>query len=278
MTGNTLTRKRIWRAAAPAVALAVVATAYSTTRTDEPAGATASAPSAPATSPASVREDVPAPLSGLSINDDFTDRLTDVTHLLATQRPVVAGIQEGKATDYARLLRRDLGRRYGVRQDHRHDGAAGVAVTWNRWLARPLGRSVDDPSRLGGGWLELLPAGGGLLSRGVVWQDLEVDLGGLRTDRVRVAATHRPPQRYRHLWPAFDRRLAAFCEDAPAPVLVFMDANEEGGPVALVRRSGLRWHGVGIDGALTDLAADEASALPRRHSDHQAVAIPLGQG
>jgi hypothetical protein len=278
MTGNTLTRKRIRRAAATAAALALIATAYSTTRTDEAAGATASTASRSAPSPLGSPGAVPVYRSALSINDDFTDRLTDVSHLLATHRPLVAGIQEGKASDYARLFGRDLGRRYGVRQDDRHDGAAGVAVAWNRLLASPIGVSVDEPSRVGGGWVELLPAGEGLLSRGVVWQDLELDLDGQGSVRVRVASTHRPPPRFLHLWPAFDRHLAAFCAAAPVPVLVFMDANEEGGPAALVRRSGLLWRGVGIDGVLTDVAARSAVALPRRHSDHHAVSIPLGEG
>jgi len=275
MTSSTLTRSRTRRAAALVAGLAVIATGYFTAYGDEPAGAAAPvvallAESVPRDASAAHRG-----LTGLTINDDFTDRLTDVDHLLATHRPLVAGVQEGKLSDYGGLARRGLARRYGVRQDDRHDGAAGVAVLWNRVLAQPIGDASDRPDRLGGGWLELTPAGDGLLARGVVWQDLRVRTGSDDV-RVRLASTHRPPQRDRHLWPTFDRRLAAFCAASPVPVLVFMDANEENGPTDLQRRSGLAWHGVGIDGVLSDLPVPTApAALEHRHSDHHAVAIPL---
>ena len=279
MSSSTLTRSRTRRAAAllsgMVAGLAVIATGYSTAYGDEPAEATAPVVARLAESVPRAAAAAPRALTGLTINDDFTDRLTDVTHLLATHRPLVAGVQEGKRSDYSRLARRGLARRYGVRQDHRHDGAAGVAVLWNRVLAQPIGDASDRPDRLGGGWRELTPAGDGLLARGVVWQDLQLRTGS-HDVRVRLASTHRPPQRDRHLWPTFDRRLAAFCAASPVPVLVFMDANEEDGPTGLQRRSGMAWHGVGIDGVLSDLPVPTApAALEHRHSDHHAVAIPL---
>jgi hypothetical protein len=273
---NTSIRTRSRTRLTTALLLALTATGLGVSGRvgDEPAAATSARAGSSATQVADVFTEA-APWAGITINDDFTDRLTDVTHLLATHRPLVVGVQEGKQTAYAPQVRQDLRRRYGVRQDDRHDGAAGVAVLWNRTHARPIGADEDAPDRLGGGWLELLPAGEGLLARGVVWQDLELstDAGAVR---VRVASTHRPPQRDQHLWPAFDRALTTFVAASPLPVMVFMDANEDGGPAALERRTGLTWHGVGIDGVLTDLAAPAApTALDRRHSDHHAVLIPL---
>lgn len=273
MTTSILTRGRARLTTALVLGLTATGLGVSGALGDEPAAAMARSTSSLTTVAFTATET--APRAGLTINDDFTDRLSDVTHLLATHRPLVVGVQEGKQAVYVRHVRRDLRGRYGVRQDDRHDGAAGVAVLWNRTHARPIGDTEDRPDRLGGGWLELLPAGDGLLARGVVWQDLQLSTGE-GAKRVRLASTHRPPQRDQHLWPAFDRALATFVAASPLPVLVFMDANEEGGPTALAQRTGLTWHGVGIDGVLTDQPAPAApTALERRHSDHHAVVIPL---
>ncbi len=275
MTTSILTRSRTRLITTLVLAITATAVGVPGAVGDEPAAAT-SARSTSFPTHATATATGAAPWAGITINDDFTDRLSDVTHLLATHRPLVAGVQEGKQTAYARHVRRDLRHRYGVRQDDRHDGAAGVAVLWNRTHARTIGDSDDRLDRLGGGWRELLPAGDGLLARGVVWQDLELSTS-TGAVRVRVASTHRPPQRDQHRWPVFDRALASFVAASPLPVLVFMDANEEGGPTALMRRTGLTWQGVGIDGVLTDLTAPAApTALARRHSDHHAVLIPLG--
>lgn len=221
----------------------------------------------------------PYAAEGLSVNDDFTDRVTDVPTLLERRRPLFVGVQEGKRTDYARAVTHRVGWPYALRQDLTSDARAGVAVLWDVTRARAIGTGVDDPDRLGGGWLELTPAGSGLLARGVAWQDVAVRLGPLglfRRARVRVAAAHRPPQRDRHLWPLFDARLAAWCKDSPHRVVVFMDCNEAGGPDQLVKASGLSWYGVHFDGALTDLTVPgPAVALDRGSSDHKPVSIPF---
>lgn len=216
----------------------------------------------------------------LSVNDDFTDRTTDLPALLKARRPAFLGAQETKRTQVNPRVRHALGWQYGVRQDRRDEGAAGVAVAWDRVIARPLGRAVDDPEELGGGWLELLPAGDGLLARGVVWQDLIVRRGWTATTRIRLASTHRPPRRNANQWPAYDTALARWADDSPLPVLLLMDSNEPGGPAVLSRLTGMTWRGVGIDGALHDphltpvtSALRHASALPRRQSDHRAVSI-----
>lgn len=275
MSTTILTRSRTRLTIALVLALTTTGLGVSGLTGDDRAAAAARVVVSYPTSVASVATEDRPPWAGITINDDFTDRLTDVTHLLSTHLPLVAGVQEGKQTTYVRQVRRDLRRRYGVRQDDRHDGAAGVAVLWRRTHARPIGDTDDRPDQRGGGWRELLPAGDGLLARGVVWQDLELSTNAGAV-RVRVASTHRPPQRDQHLWPAFDRALASFIAASPLPLLVFMDSNEKGGPTAVVRRTGLAWHGFGIDGVLTDLVTPDAPiALERRHSDHHAVLIPL---
>lgn len=211
----------------------------------------------------------------LTVNDDFTDRTTDLPALLENRRPAFGGAQETKRENVDRKVRLELGQHYGIRQDRHTDAAAGVAVFWDRLLCRPLGEAIDRPAVYGRGWLELTRGESGLLARGVVWQDLVIRLGWVSRARVRVAAAHRPPHRFRHLWPVFDRKLADWCQESPLPVAVFMDANEHGGPTELARLSGLTWRGVGIDGVLTNLKVPgQPVALPRMHSDHRAVAIP----
>ena len=218
----------------------------------------------------------PRVVEALTVNDDFTDRLSDIPDLLATRRPAFGGAQEVKRTNVTSDVRALLGWRYGVLQDRRHEGAAGVAVFWDRLVCRATGKTVDDPERIGCGWVELTPAGDGLLSRGVVWQDVVIRVGWVAKARIRVASTHRPPGRDDHLWPAFDTALAEFVHDSPLPLVIVLDCNEAGGPVELVRLSGLSWRGAGIDGVLTDLPVPEApKALERRRSDHHAVSIPI---
>lgn len=223
----------------------------------------------------------PGIVEALTVNDDFTDRRTDLPALLKYRRPAFLGAQETKRTKVDQRVTHALGSRYGVRQDRRNEGAAGVAVAWDRVVARALGHS-DDPEELGGGWLELLPAGDGLLARGVVWQDLRVRLGWVGNTRIRLASSHRPPRRNANQWPSYDDGLARWADDSPLPVLLLMDSNEPGGPAVLSRLTGMRWRGVGIDGALHDphleprsAALRHAVSLPRRHSDHHAVSIPI---
>lgn len=219
----------------------------------------------------------PRVLEGISVNDDFTDRLSDVPDLILARGPAWLGVQEIKRHDLAELVDHEVGwpTPYDVRQDLSSEGRAGVAVVWDALLCRPLGEAIDDPDELGGGWLELTPAGGGLTARGVVWQDLVVRVGWVYRTRIRIASAHRPPQRNRDLWPLFDQRLAAFCHDSPHDLVVFMDCNEAGGPDALVKASGLSWHGHHFDGALTNLTVPGGPVqLARRHSDHHAESVP----
>lgn len=202
----------------------------------------------------------------VTVNDDFTDQLSDVRHLARTRRPLLLLTQESKRTDYRRIL----GDSWGVRQRLTDDSTAGVAVIWDRRRVKPVGDARDRPPRLGGGYVPLVVPNRGedMLTRGVVWQDLEVVATGYR---FRGYSTHRPPARHRHLWPRFDDHLEAFIAASPLPVLGGTDNNQAGGPD--IDDSLARWHGVGIDGFTTSPGPRVVSVyeLDRRHSDHRAV-------
>lgn len=224
----------------------------------------------------------PRLVEGLTVNDDFTDRVTDIPDLIKRRSPAFIGIQEGKRHNYGEVLQRRIGWPYDVRQELATDGTAGVAVVWDVQRCRPIGVGINEPDEIGGGWLELTPAGSGLTARGVGWQDLDVRVGALGSRSkldLRVGSGHRPPQRDRHLWPLFDERMAMFCKDSPIPVLIFMDCNEAGGPTALLEKlegTGIRWYGEHFDGALTNLRVPGgAVALDRGSSDHKPISIPV---
>lgn len=209
---------------------------------------------------------LPFVYEAITVNDDFTDALSDVRHLARTRRPLVLMAQESKRTDY----RARLDDSWGVTQRMTDDSTAGVAVIWNRGLVSAIGGTRDRPAMLGRGYVPLVVPRNGedMLTRGVVWQDLEVRTSGFR---FRIYSTHRPPQRHRRLWPAFDDNLEAFIEASPLPVLGGTDNNEPGGPD--VDSALLRWRGIGIDGFTASPGVRVLSTyeLQRRHSDHRAV-------
>lgn len=225
-------------------------------------------------------------IEGITINDDFTDRTSDVPALLAARAPIWVGVQEGVQTRYRQLLSRLLGRlrrlRWGVRQRTTTEATQGVAVIWDRYWCRAIRRHRDKPHRLGYGWQPLADSPQTRI-RGVIWQDLAVRIQLLgRRLRVRIASTHRFPPRERDQWLAFDHALANWLLASPLPVVLFMDANERGGASALLQLlekaapGRFRWVGDGIDGAITDLpTAAAATALARRASDHRPVSIPF---
>lgn len=204
----------------------------------------------------------------LVCNDDFTDHTTDLPYLCHVHHPLAWAAQEGKG-------RRYVIPGYGVRQRQATEATQGVAVGWDIDRARPIGDALDQPHELGHGW-EAIIDGADLLTRGVVWQDLEVRTPLRRRVRIRVASFHRPPWRDRHLWDATDKRLAEWVRKCPASLGLWMgsDSNEEGGPASLVRQTHLHWHGPdkrprSIDGALTSLHVVSTRDLPFRFSDHR---------
>lgn len=197
----------------------------------------------------------------ITVNDDYTDSLSDVAYLCRTRRPLLVDAQESKRTDY----RTRLDDRWGVRQRMTDDSTAGVAVIWDRHHADAIGAARDRPLQIGFGYVPLVVPrrGEDMLTRGIVWQDLEVIETGFH---FRSGSTHRPPRRHSHLWPAFDDQYEEWLDASPLPVLVGMDGNEPGGP-----NVSARWRGIGIDGFSGDLTVASVLELPRRNSDHLAI-------
>lgn len=213
----------------------------------------------------------PAVLEGVTINDDFTDRSSDVPAILRARRPAWIGIQEGKREDYGDLL---ADARYAAVQRASDAATRGVAIVLDQTQVRPIGRHVDDPRRRGHGYRQLTSPGGGILARGVVWQDVRlVGSGAARV--VRLASTHRHPRRARGRWPEFDAALAAWLLASPLPVWLAGDFNA---PVSSLRLPGTttRRRGSGIDGHLVTgplrFADRRARRLKKRSSDHAGVA------
>ena len=205
----------------------------------------------------------PAVIEGISLNDDFTNKKSDVRAILRERRPAWIGIQEGKVRDY----RDDLPSRYGVVQRLRTAGTAGVAVIYDRRQVKPAGHHRDKPRGLGYGWQVLTPAGRGILTRGVAWRDVRV-----RGRLVRLASVHRPPWRARALWPAFDRALDAWVAKSPIPVWMVGDFNT---PFARTIRVRGRKRLVRIDGHFIVgrlRFRGRPQALRKRSSDHRGIA------
>lgn len=203
----------------------------------------------------------------ITVNDDFTDHLSDVRHWARTRRPLALAVQEGKRTDYRDLL----GPRWGVRQRQQDDSTRGVAVVWDRDQAERAGHAQHTPRQIGGGYRPLVAPrrGDDMLTRGVVWQDLELLDGGI----LRVASTHRPPQRHNHLWRTFDAQLEDWLAASPVPVVLGLDNNQVGGPD--LDDEHWAWRGVGIDGFTSDLPIRSVYELAKRNSDHRAVSAAV---
>lgn len=83
-----------------------------------------------------------------------------------------------------------------------------------------------------------------------------------------IASAHRLPERDKALWLRQDRNLGVFAHGKR--VIVGIDTNTRAhGP--LEARTGLTWHGEGIDGFLTNLNVSHVARMPREHSDHRPV-------
>lgn len=167
----------------------------------------------------------------VTVNDDYTDQVTETRRLTRAARflprairtrlervkrvPMALLCQETKSSD----LRAELPEQFGVRQYLDSDATAGVAVVWDTEQAHAL--EGDGHA----GWAPLVrPHGERMEVRGVVWQDVEVgEVGSGRI--VRLAAAHRPPLRYDHLWPSFDRALRTWASESPYPILLGIDGN-----------------------------------------------------
>lgn len=213
----------------------------------------------------------PGVIEGVTINDDWANDASDVPAILAARRPAWGGIQEGKNEDYADMLESE---RYGVEQRMTSEATQGVALVYDRHQLRTVGTAVDNPHKVGRGYMQLTPAGHGILARGVVWQDVCVRGPLGRRRRVRIASTHRHPKRARAMWPAFDKALTEWVAASPIPVWVVGDFNA---PLGSVQLHGVtRRKGAGIDGHILTLPLSFAVSFVRRlrwrTSDHRGVA------
>ena len=198
-------------------------------------------------------------LSVITLNDDFTDATSDAPALMSRHRPFAVLTQESKRGPLA--ARVPAG--YGVGQVLDTPATAGVAVAYDMAHATQV-----SPTRHR---VLAEPHGTDLLPRGVTWLRVLTDAGPLI-----LGAAHRQPERYRHLWPEFDRALAEWVAEREHPVILGMDANTRArGPLA--RRLGMRQAGRGIDGVFVTapLRVGRARRLRRRTSDHHPVAVTV---
>jgi hypothetical protein len=210
-------------------------------------------------------------IEGVTLNDDFGNKASDVWGTLRTRRPAWVGVQEGKRRDYAD----DLPDRYGVVQRMGTEASEGVAVIYDSRQIKPLGDAVDQPRRFGYGYQELVPAGAGILARGVAWRDGVV--GGYGSQRqARLASSHRhPPRTPQRMIAAYDRALAAWVAQSPIPVWLATDANTKR-PGLLARAFGARVRVHHVDAHMVTGGLRFVSRqipLRKRTSDHRAVAV-----
>lgn len=197
-----------------------------------------------------------------TLNDLHSDRQTDADR--ADVRAVqVVGWQECHHVN----LTTALGATHGVHQvrELANPGKAGVAVTWRKDAATLIAKGLA----LGHMAVE------GMMGRFLAWVVLEID-----GRKHLVISGHRPPLRLKALWPAFDANVDALidrlrAEHKPDVVVVLLDSNQDP-PTPLITRTGLAWHGVGIDGALVSGAAvTNVHPLPLGDSDHRPVVMTV---
>jgi hypothetical protein len=212
----------------------------------------------------------------VTLNDDFTDHLTDPTALLDDGAPFAILVQEGKRTLYRRVLRR-LRRRlkrqaksnggwmplgYQAAQITDNDATKGLAIIWDAATA-PL---VAGPS------YEVLvePHGAAMLPRGI----LSIVVDHPEWGETVLATAHRPPLRYARLWAEFDRNLQTWVRiHRDLPILLGMDTNTTR-LADLAKRVGLQVAGKRIDAVMAHgFHLGRPRSLKRRNSDHRPVAV-----
>lgn len=192
-----------------------------------------------------------------TMNDDFGTPKSNIARV--KNKADVVLIQEGKRANYDKRL----GEKFGVTQNTTSEARAGSAITWNK-------NEVKGGQR--GQRIGVTPHGRAMLSRYLTYTDMKIDGA-----KVRMVSAHRPPARFKSLWPLFDRNLARFAKEtkkAGLPIVIGMDANERN-PRRLAHLAGLRWHAPkgSIDGFLTsrDVRFEKVKELKKGSSDHQPV-------
>lgn len=203
------------------------------------------------------------------MNDDFTDKKTDLGHLEGG----VVMVQEAKNVNVRKVVDRD---EFRTQQNLSDDAHAGSAMFWRRDRFKVLGQGQVRAAKADGN--------DDMLDRYITFSDLKVRGSDVK---VRMASAHRPPGDERDEWPEFDAALRRFAKKAEAdglPVVIGMDANfpKGAGRAAAIRRleekTGLVWHGVGIDGFLTSKDV-KFNTKPKKgdddFSDHDPVSASI---
>lgn len=193
----------------------------------------------------------------VTVNADFTDGAKVGLENVRANLPgsVITFVQESKRI----RLREKLPHLLGVRQGTEPD-KANSSLIWDKSRVH----LIDHTQTLA---VDAHP-GVEMLPRWLKRIDCRID------DRLLVSAIvgHRPPPRYRWLWPEFDQAVAAEIQFAPFPTIVGLDTNSHT-PAMLARSLGLRWSGRGIDGFMYDrrLHVSRARRMKATRSDHRAV-------
>lgn len=183
---------------------------------------------------------------------------------LANTTAALPGVTIGFLQEVAPVRLRDrLSPYVGVHQDATRDDRAGVALVWDRSRVRASRRRY---------LLGATPNGHRMLRRWLCVADLTID--GHFT--VTAFSGHRPPQRYRDLWPEFDRAVDQLVEDARHPLIGGIDSNTRE-TLDLATFYGLQRRAIGIDVILAspDLHVGPAVRLPATKSDHPPVGSRL---
>jgi hypothetical protein len=186
-------------------------------------------------------------------NDDFNTPRSNLRHVHAD----VVLVQEAK-NEHVRKLEP---KRYGVHQNTHRKDQAGTAVAWNRDRVH----ATKSGYRMG-----VENHGRAMLNRWINFTDVTID-----GQKVRMVSVHRPPARFKGLWPEFDRHLAAFVKSSKLPTIVGMDANQAN-PQHLAKLTGLRWVAPdrhSIDGFLVSdtVHVEHVRRLAKNSSDHHPV-------
>ncbi|MBK7863765.1 MAG: hypothetical protein IPJ65_35205 [Archangiaceae bacterium] len=192
-----------------------------------------------------------------TVNDDFVHPKT--SNLPGIDADIVLA-QETKWENAAARL----GKKYNTHQNTTRVDKSGTTVAF---------KDEDRFKGKGSGYeLGVTAHGRKMETRWINYTDVEVD--GVK---VRMASVHRPPLRFKALWPEFDRHLAQFAKETRQeglPLIIGMDSNTHQ-PHVMEKLTGLTWRSVpgSIDGFLVskEVRVDHLHRLAKNTSDHNPV-------
>ena len=192
-------------------------------------------------------------------------------HTISDEADVICA-QEAKHLSVGKAL----GRHFRVHQNLNSQAKQGVAIAWRRAKVHAPTAPVSKRrirARLAGYKLGVSNMGLRMLPRYINYRVLEFN-----GKRILVISTHRPPQRFRRLWTAFDKALIRFVKSRRIPVIIGMDSNEHT-HLLFARESGLVWYGKGIDGfwisrsLVRYVVPGSLKEHPKAKSDHHPVSL-----